>query len=200
MPYELTKVVDRLLCKKPEGRFESAKEVHGTLQKLLSDFQSGKLRPRRLPTLKVLNAVQSPPRLAAAAVVLALAAAIAVFGWPSWRGHSGNRDGDYLAANPAATPGVGIREEARYEAEWRSAPSLPGMGAPSSVATDGAPRDLIATSGLVVQHDGFALAFRKKAGIGLRRLRANVHGNQHGRRPLYGGCAAGRGQLWHVDA
>ena len=48
VPYELTKIVNRLLNKKPDGRFRSAEEVHEHLQKLLSDFQSGRLRPRRM--------------------------------------------------------------------------------------------------------------------------------------------------------
>lgn len=49
VPFELTRIVDRLLSKSPEARCESADEVRQQLQRLLSDYQLGKLRPGRRP-------------------------------------------------------------------------------------------------------------------------------------------------------
>ena len=51
LPGELIDVVDRLLSKNPDERFQDAKSVQSELSSLLSDFQSGKLRPRRAATL-----------------------------------------------------------------------------------------------------------------------------------------------------
>lgn len=134
VPYELTKLVDRLLCKRPEGRFSSAHEVHGKLQSLLSDYQSGKLRPRRF---KALKAVQNPQRLAAAAILLATAAVFAVFGFPSWRGFSSGPDSGSLAASPEVAPDVELREESSFQAEWRSGPRAPGsLGAVAPPPSD----------------------------------------------------------------
>jgi serine/threonine protein kinase len=70
VPYELTKIVDRLLNKKPDGRFESAEDVRSQFQKLLSDYQSGKLRPRRLAAYATLRSARN---LAIAGTLLLLA-------------------------------------------------------------------------------------------------------------------------------
>ncbi len=75
VPLELTKIVDRLLSKKPDGRFGSAAEVHDKLQRLLSDYQSGKLRPRRMAAHRALS---SPKNLAVmGTLLLALTVAVA---------------------------------------------------------------------------------------------------------------------------
>jgi serine/threonine protein kinase len=53
VPLELTRLIDRLLHKKPEGRSESAEHVRLELQKLLSDLERGRLRRRRPATRRV---------------------------------------------------------------------------------------------------------------------------------------------------
>lgn len=47
IPVELSKIIDRLLEKKPQHRFFSAAEVHQVLCKLLADWQQGGLRRRQ---------------------------------------------------------------------------------------------------------------------------------------------------------
>ena len=47
LPGELIDLVDRLLAKSPDDRFQDAQSVQMELSSLLSDFQSGRLRPRR---------------------------------------------------------------------------------------------------------------------------------------------------------
>ncbi len=47
LPGELIDLIDRLLAKSPDERFQDAQSVKTELSSLLGDFQSGKLRPRR---------------------------------------------------------------------------------------------------------------------------------------------------------
>ncbi len=76
VPDELIRIINRLLSKSPESRFESAAEVRQQLQRLLSDFQQGKLRPRRRPTWMV-----SPRVLKLATAVLCAVALVAAVSW-----------------------------------------------------------------------------------------------------------------------
>ncbi len=50
LPLELVQIVDRLLQKSPADRYDTAAEVRQELNRLLSDYQSGKLRPRTAST------------------------------------------------------------------------------------------------------------------------------------------------------
>ncbi|MEM8678711.1 MAG: serine/threonine-protein kinase [Planctomycetota bacterium] len=54
-PRELAKIVDRLLAKDPETRYDSAQAAEADLHQLLRDIQSGNIRrrPRRLPKIKL---------------------------------------------------------------------------------------------------------------------------------------------------
>jgi serine/threonine protein kinase len=132
VPYELTKIVDRLLCKNPDGRFSSAEEVGGDLQQLLSDFQSGKLRPRRWKTPEILRTNR---RLAIAGLLLV---AVTVFIAMAMSGFNG-----WFADGPLADSG-GLQ---RLETEWSlksGSPSEPRAltEVPFSSPKEMAPMDL----------------------------------------------------------
>jgi serine/threonine protein kinase len=100
VPYELTQLVDRLLNKDPRQRFESADEVHILLQRLLNDFQSGNLRPRRFLS----------PRLLAkkhrGAIAVAMGTAIGLLAWLSAPTLMSQRQtGEEVASTTTSIPG-----------------------------------------------------------------------------------------------
>ncbi len=82
VPYELINIVDRLLSKDPGDRFETAEKVQRELQQLLSDFQSGNLRPRRFPAP---NAIFRRHRSAILGSLMALSAVAFVVAIPALR-------------------------------------------------------------------------------------------------------------------
>ena len=131
-PRELAKIVDRLLAKNPESRYDSAKAAEADLHKLLRDIQSGNIRRRRR-TMRPLARL-SRPRLVA---LLAAALACLLIGWFVWF-RSDRETTTPPLVDPSVTKSDTLVENSEFELQ-----TLP------NVAPDLFAGDLNATQGLV---------------------------------------------------